>query len=419
MRILHVNKFLYRRGGAESYMLDLAELQALRGDQVAFFGMAHPENIPTGYDRHFPKFIDMNPMPRGPISQARGVGRMMWSTSARRGMTRLIQEFQPDVAHLHNIYHQLSPSVVAALRDAGVPMVMTLHDYKLACPSYSFLDHGQICTACVDGGLGEPIRRRCKDNSLAASLALATETWLHRRFGAYDPVSVFISPSKFLAKQLTRAGIYPDRLQVLDNFGDPASTAAKTEPGGPLVYAGRLHQGKGVDTAIRAVGLLGAQGRLIIAGDGPERAALEALAEQVAPGRITFVGRLPRAEVLDLMRSATALVLPSRWYENQPMTILEAFSCGVPVIGTSMGGIPELVTDGATGRLITADVPMELASAALALLRDPMNAMAMGQAARSLAIQRFVPEGHTNRLREFYAEATRQTRKSRESRKAS
>ncbi|MEO3854821.1 glycosyltransferase [Acrocarpospora sp. B8E8] len=411
MKILHVNKFLYRRGGAESYMLDLAELQARRGDQVAFFGMSHPENLPTGYDQHFPKYIDMTPGSRGPISQVRGVGRMMWSTSARRGMARLIQEFQPDVAHLHNIYHQLSPSVVAALRDAGVPMVMTLHDYKLACPSYSFLDHGQICTACVDGGLGEPIRRRCKDNSLAASLAVATETWLHRRLGAYDSVNVFISPSKFLAGQLTRAGIYPDRLQVLDNFGDPTSIPAKTEPGGPLVFVGRLHQGKGVDTAIRAVGLLGAQGRLVIAGDGPERAALETLAEQVAPGRVTFLGRLPREEVVDLMRSATALVMPSRWYENQPMTILEAFSCGVPVIGTAMGGIPELVTDGATGRLIAADVPMELASAALALIRDPMGALAMGQSARALAIRRFGPEGHTNRLREFYAEAARMTRK--------
>ncbi|WP_214103542.1 glycosyltransferase [Acrocarpospora catenulata] len=418
MRILHVNKFLYRRGGAESYMLDLAELQARRGDQVAFFGMAHPENLPTGHDRYFPKFLDMNPMPRGPISKLRGVGRMVWSTSARRGMAKLVAEFQPDVAHLHNIYHQLSPSVVAALRDAGVPMVMTLHDYKLACPSYSFLDHGQICTACVDGGLGEPIRRRCKDDSLAASLAVATETWLHRRFGAYDPVNVFISPSKFLAGQLTRAGIYADRLQVLDNFGDPYATTPKTEPGGPLLYAGRLHQGKGVDTAIRAVGLLGAQGRLVVAGDGPERRALETLAEQVAPGRVTFVGRQPREAVLDLMRSAIALVLPSRWYENQPMTILEAFSCGVPVIGTSMGGIPELVTDGATGRLIAADVPMELASAALALIRDPKGALAMGQAARSLAMRRFLPEGHTNRLREFYLEAARLTR-NRQAEKAS
>ncbi|MEZ0074725.1 glycosyltransferase family 4 protein [Planotetraspora sp. GP83] len=412
MRVLHVNKFLYRRGGAEAYMLDLADLQVERGSEVAFFAMAHPDNIPSRYEEHFPRNLELNPPPRGPIARAKSVGRMLWSTSARRGIARVIEDFKPDVAHLHNIYHQLSPSVLSALSNAGVPVVMTLHDCKLVCPSYSFLDHGNVCTACVGGSLREAVRRRCKDDSLGASAVLATETWLHRRFRAYDAVNVFISPSRFLAGQLTRADVYPDRLRILDNFTDPTSVPPKSEPGGPLVCVGRLHEGKGIDTAIRAMGLLGADARLVIAGDGPERETLERMAADVAPGRVSFLGQRSRQEVLELFRSATALLVPSRWHENQPMTVIEAFSCGVPVIGTALGGMGELIIDGATGRLIPPGEPMELASAALALLRDPEGSLAMGKSARRMAMARFSSEGHLSALGELYAEARRARAKS-------
>ncbi|WP_424535215.1 glycosyltransferase [Sphaerisporangium viridialbum] len=411
MRVLHVNKFLHRRGGAESYMLDLAEVQAGRGNQVAFFAMRHPDNIPSQYEASFPRYVELNPMPRSPIGKARGAARMLWSRSARRGIAKVIEDFRPDVAHLHNVYHQLSPSVVTALRDAGVPVVMTLHDYKLACPSYSFLDHGKVCTACVDGGVREAVRRRCKDDSRAASAMLAAETWLHRRFGAYDGVNVFISPSRFLAGQLTRAGVYPDRLRVLSNFAELTGVTPKSEPGGPLVCVGRLHETKGVDTAIRAMGLLGPDARLVIAGDGPERERLERMAADLVPGRVRFLGRISRQEVLDLLVSATALLVPSRWYENQPMTILEAYACGVPVVGTVLGGVSELITDGATGRLVPPDDPMELASAALALLRDPQKSLAMGRSARSVASARYSSESHLAALGEIYAEARRAMKK--------
>ncbi|GAA3643546.1 glycosyltransferase family 4 protein [Nonomuraea antimicrobica] len=407
MRILHVNKFLYRRGGAESYLLDLAELQRERGDRVAFFSMRHPDNLTVPYEEHFPRHIEMNPLPRGPLGKLRGAGRMLWSRSARRGIGKVIADFEPDVAHLHNIYHQLSPSVLAALRTAGVPMVMTLHDYKLACPSYSFLDKGTPCTACVGGSLREPVKRRCKGGSLSASMAVALETWLHRRFDAYDPVHRFICPSRFMAGQLTQAEIFPDRLRILDHFADDGGSPAKTVPGGPLVCVGRLSPEKGFDVAIKALGMLRGFGELVIAGDGPERMALERMADEVAPGRVRFTGRLPKEEVLRLIQSATALLIPSRWYENQPMTILEAFACGVPVIGTTLGGIPELVVDGATGKLVPPDDPLALSSAALALLKNPQETLEMGRSCREVARRRFSPEGHYAGLREIYREAVK------------
>jgi hypothetical protein len=138
MRVLHVNKFLYRRGGAEGYMLDLAGLQRAQGDEVGFFGMQHPDNDqPQPFARWFPGYVELESAPEGVRGKAAAAARMVWSTSARRGITHVLEEFQPDVVHCHNIYHQLSPSMLEPIRKAGVPCVMTLHDYKLACPATS------------------------------------------------------------------------------------------------------------------------------------------------------------------------------------------------------------------------------------------------------------------------------------------
>ncbi|WP_131742776.1 glycosyltransferase [Actinomadura roseirufa] len=414
MRILHINKFLYRRGGAEAYMLDLAALQRAQGDETAFYAMEHPDNISTPYAPHFPGHLEMNPLPPGLAGKVRGAGRMMWSTGARRGLARVIAGFRPDVAHLHNIYHQLSPSVLAALRDAGVPAVMTLHDYKLVCPSYNMLAGGRPCTACVDGGLRQAVARRCKGGSLAASAAVAAETWLHRRFGAYDHVAAFICPSRFLAGQLTEAGVYGDRLHVVDHFVAPApdtltdEAAGPVEPGGGaggrLLVAGRLSAEKGVDVAIQAAALLPGVG-LDVAGDGPERPALERLAERVAPGQVRFHGRLPRHEVEALLRTADALLVPSRWFENQPMIILEGYGGGVPVVAARLGGIPELVEDGVTGRLVPPDDPAALAEAANVFVTSSSRRHEAGAAARRIAAERFSPERHLLRLEEVYAKA--------------
>src|SRR4051812_4177897 len=150
MRLLHVNKYLYRRGGAEAYLLDLAELQTARGHEVALFGMAHSENPPLPLERHFPGYVELDPLPARRLDRAKAAARMFWSTSSRRGMQAVLDDFAPDVVHLHNVYHQLSPSILAPLRDRDTAVVMTMHDYKLVCPSYRLLDHGRPCTACVD-----------------------------------------------------------------------------------------------------------------------------------------------------------------------------------------------------------------------------------------------------------------------------
>lgn len=405
MRILHVNKFLYRRGGAETYMLDLADLQARAGHDVEFFAMAHPDNQPARFADRFPAHMELEPAPPSVAEKVRAAGRVLWSTSARRGIREVVEEFAPDVVHLHNVYHQLSPSILEPLARLHRPTVMTLHDYKLACPNYQFLDHGVPCQACIDGGFRQAVLRRCKGGSLPASALCATESWLHRRTGAYGPVQRFISPSRFLAERMARAGVFPDRLRWVPHFVDVDTLAPKTRSGGDVVFAGRLSAEKGIDTLIAAVGRLGPAGRLSVAGEGPERARLQRLADDLAPGRIRFLGRLGKPDLVDLLRSAAVVAVPSRWYENQPMIVLEALALGVPVVASDIGGLGELVEPGVNGALVEPDDDDALATVLAALLDHPGRALEMGRAGRERVIETHAPGVHLERLAAVYREA--------------
>lgn len=407
MRILHVNKFLHRRGGAEGYMLDLADLQQRAGHDVAFFGMEHPANdhessgTPASY-------VEFEPPPAGLLARAALVGRMVWSRSAQRGMEQALDEVRPDVVHAHNVYHQLSPSVLYAAGRRGIPVLLTMHDYKLACPTYQFLDHGAPCTACVTGGPWQAARHACKDGSRAASTAMAVEVSLHRRFGAYDSVRILIAPSRFLANQVAASGVYPDRIRVLANFTDLSAEPSEGTPPARVVFAGRLAQEKGVDTLIRAIGLVDGdperQPRLVVAGDGPLRGELEALAAQVAPDRVRFTGHLSRPDLQTLVGSAALSVVPSRWHENQPLSVLESFALGVPVLATDLGGLPELV-DSSTGWVVPADDPPAMAKALQCALSDPAGIQLRGKRARRRVEAHHSPESHLDILMALYEEA--------------
>lgn len=408
MRILHVNKFLYRRGGAEGYMLDVAALQRRAGHEVALWGMHHPENdAPLALADTFAPHVELEPAPGGLAGVAASL-RMVWNRQAEKGLRAALERFRPDVVHCHNIYHQLSPSVLRPMRRAGVPVVMTLHDYKLACPSYQLLADGVPCEACVGHGTWHAAARRCKGGSLAGSTVLAVESGLHRVTGAYDAVDRLICPSAFLAEVMRRQGIDPQRLRVVGNFTDVPPARPREDAGRDLVYAGRLSHEKGVEDAVRAVARTVGDAVLHVAGDGPLRGPLEELAGREAPGRVVFHGRLGAGELADLLRRSRALLLPARWHENQPMIVLEAYAAGLPVVVTDLGGLPELVTDGVHGFVVPAGDPAALAAAADRLLADPALALALGAAGRARLEDGFGATAHLARLEEVYSSAAAQ-----------
>ncbi len=404
MRILHVDKFLYRKGGAPGYMLDLAELQRSDGHEVEFFAMKDPErNLPATYEAFFPSHVVLDPPPRGIAQRAITLGRMVWSIESLKGMTRTIDAFRPDVVHLHTIYHQLSPSILKPLVRRQIPVVMTLHDYKLVCPTYARLDHGTPCDACLGGNFFEAVRRRCKNNSVTASAALAFETAIHRTLGAYSAISVFICPSRFMRDSMTSGNAYPERLMYIPHFFDCKGLAPREGPGEGIVAAGRLSPEKGFDLLIDAVAQIpGAQ--LTILGDGPLDAELRAHAARVAGGRITFMGRTDRSTVLQHLRAARVVVIPSRWYENQPLAIIEAMGSGVAPVVTTLGGAPELVEPGVDGWVVEPTVGA-LAKAIQIPLEDPAKAKKMGEVARQRIQREFEPRLHLQRIFQAYRQA--------------
>lgn len=417
MKVLHVNKFLYRRGGAEAYLLDLADLQRRRGDETSFFAMEHPHNLPSTNGAAFPREVVLDPLPRQARARLRTAGRMVWSTSARKGIGTVADAESPDVVHLHNVYHQLSPSIIGPLVSRGLPVVLTAHDYKLACPTYQLLDHGRICDACVGGSTLHAVRRRCKDGSFAASGVLALESMLHRTFAAYAGVGAFVAPSRFLADVLVRAGLPAARVHHVPHFAAAVTTTVDRPDrivtvgdGRPsVVFAGRLSDEKGVDVLVRAMADV-PDGRLVVAGDGPERSRLEALAVEVLGDRTAFVGHLDREALHALVASARCTVLPARWHENQPMSVLESFALGVPVVASTLGGLPELVWPDRTGLLVAPDDPVALATALRSLVADETLARRLGSAARDFVGRDHTTAAHLAALDAVYASAATVTR---------
>lgn len=405
MRILHVNKFLYRRGGAEAYMLDVARMQEDAGHDVAFFSMQHTENLASRYERWFPTQVEFEPPPTSLRGKVDGAGRLLWSRSAERGMDAVLRAFRPDLVHLHNVYHQLSPSILRPVRRRRVAAVMTLHDYKLACPTYRFLDHGEICEACVPRRFWEPILRRCNGGSLAASALNAVELTAHTYGRAYAPVGIFACPSRFLLGRMEAARVYPTRLRWIPNFVDVPAITPKQRPGGPAVFAGRLSREKGVDLLIRAVASA-PDLELDVAGDGPARPDLDRLTAELGVGdRVRFHGRLAAEPLHELLRGCAVATVPSRWNENMPLSVLEAFAAGLPVVGTDLGGVPELIEPGVDGEIVPANDPARLAEALTSFTSDPERALAAGRAGRAKAEREFAPDLHMERLDLLYQEA--------------
>lgn len=392
MRFLLVNKFLFRNGGSEACLFDTARLLASKGHEVAFMAMDHPRNESGRGSVHLVSHVDF--APAQPVrARVRAAARMLYSREARTVMEEAIRRERPDVALLHNVYHQLSPSILAPLRRHGVPALMTLHDYKVVCPVYTLSSRGQPCHRCRDRAFHWCALRRCSRGSTAASLLAAAEMTLHHRvLDLYGGVDTFVCPSRFLMDTVAGMG-FDRRLALLPNFVEAAGL--RPRPGqddGSVVYVGRLTPEKGVRTLILAMEGVPAPCRII--GDGPLREELEDEARRRGLDRVEFLGHLPFADVAERVSRARIAVLPSEWYENSPRSVLEAFALGTPVIGARIGGIPEMVRDGETGWLFRPGDVGDLRRALLSSLAEGDRVAEMGARARRTVEEVFDPETH-------------------------
>jgi glycosyltransferase involved in cell wall biosynthesis len=395
-----INKFLYGKGGAELYMYRLADLLEQRGAEIRYFGMRHPQNLPSETERFYVSQVDFE----NPVTlreRVRAAGRAIYSLEARSRLADLLAAGAPfDIAHLHNTYHQLSPSFLASLRTARVPVVMTVHDYKLVCPVYTLTSHGEMCERCVGRHFTNAVRRRCNRGSLSGSALVAGETWLHSRLHLWERgVDIFVTPSSYLRDRLIAGGYPPERVVAVHNFVDPDEFAPAEGPGDGFLYLGRLSHEKGVETLIEAAA--GRDAAITIAGEGPERARLEAMAAS-SGARVEFTGHVSPDRVRELTAAARAIVVPSRWPENCPLVVLEAMASGRPVIASSVGGIPELVRDGSEGLLVPQGDAGALRAAIERLHGDAGFAVSMGRNGRARAKEVFAPRSHIDTIESIY-----------------
>lgn len=398
MRVLHINKFFYERGGAERYLFELSELLTAHGHTVIPFAMDDPNNRPSPWSRFFPSRVDFE-RPRG-WGALKSLGRMFWSFEVERKLESLISEAKPEIAHIHNIYHQLAPlTVLTVLRRHRIPAVQTLHDYKLVAPNYTLFDRHGICERAKQGYL-QTILGRCIRGSVWASAVEALEMSLFRMVGLPKMVAHFIAPSRFLRAKLGEWGIGNERITVVPL---PVSGEAVTRPlGEAVLYLGRLSTEKGVSVLLRAWSHAPAGARLMIAGTGPEFHDLRSLADSLKLQNIEFLGRVAREKITELLAQARCVVVPSRSYEVSPYVILEAGARGIPVIASRIGGIPELVQHEKTGLLVPPDDPAVLGEALAVLLGDRPRAEALGEALRTQTILEHDPENHYQAIFSLY-----------------
>lgn len=404
MRILQVNKFYYRRGGAETYLFDLMKLLADQGHEIVPFAMKHPENEENGFESFFIDEVDYNATSPW-YSRIHQAGRMIYSFHAANRMKALLNIAEPSIAHVHNIYHQVSPSILDVLGRREIPVVMTLHDYKLACPNYKMRTKGEVCERCVPRNFYRAAQYRCVKDSLLASIACATELYLHRYTGIYEKnVKFFVTPSNALKGKMAASGIPEDKLKLLPNFAHVGRFTPSYEATDYLIYFGRLAEEKGLLTLLESMRKF-ASGRLVIVGDGPLAGTLQRTVVEQGLSNVQLIGRKSGTELEDLIRGARATVLPSQWYENCPISVIESYASGTPVLGANIGGIPEMIEDGRTGLLFEPFSPEDLLAKIEHIYGDDELVEEMGRNARLKAEREFDSALHLDRLLGIYEEA--------------
>ena len=404
MKILHVNKFFDFKGGAETVLHATIEHQRAQGHEVHVFSTRSPKNVPSDDASFFVEQFDYA-IREGMRKDARKALSFLWNREARQAIRAMLKKIQPDVIHLHNIYHHFSSSILGPIRESGIPCVQTLHDYKLACPNYKMYTEGSPCERCKGGRYFEAVRHHCMGASFSANVLGAVEMNLTKLMQSYErTVRVFICPVQFMADKMTAWGEPSSKMMVIPNAVDLSPVPA-TRDGGYLFIAARLSQEKGHEALIRAMAQV-PEMKLKIAGIGPEESRLRALTTSLNATNVEFLGFLRRSEHQSVWRRAAAMVAPSVWYENAPLSVLEAMADGLPILASRIGGLPELVGHGENGLLVDPGNVDAWVEAIREFAQTPEEIRShLAQESRNRVVERFSWEMHLASLQEAYHRA--------------
>ena len=409
MRIVLAHKYFFRGGGTATYLLSLMEELQKRGHECIPFTVAYDQTVPREYWEYYvsppsgSEVTHLKDMRLSPWAKLKLLGRATWSTEAYHKALRLVDDLKPDIAYVHNLYSYMSPSPIAAFKKRGIPVVMRVADYNLVCPELHLCRSGQPCTECLNAGLSAGLRHRCHKGSFAATFARVCSMSIHNLIRAYEGVDLFVTPSSFMRTILVRAGYRADKIQHLPSFYAGATRDREGPAEGQhILYFGRLAREKRLDILVKAHCLIGGAPPLVLAGadvDG-ERDRLEDLARDCGTD-VRFAGHQEREQLDDLIANALFAVVPSNWYDNCPMSVLETFAHGRPVIGADIGGIPEQVTAD-SGLLFRPGDAESLAEQMQTLLGDAGLRKRMGDAALERLQAVYDPGKHCEALLEHF-----------------
>lgn len=384
MRILIAHSFYRLAGGEDRYVTQ----------QLALLSGSHEVELLSARNEDLTERIAT-------------AGRMIFSRARIADAEATMRRFRPDVVHVHNVYPALGPAVHLAAARMGVPLVMTMHNYRMRCPNGFMFTEGQICHRCEPGFYAHAVLHRCFPSRVQAG-AYAMSLWMHRfLLRLEDKVSLFIAPSVFAGEQLRRWGIGQARVRVIRNFTD-VPISSSTTPGEFGVYAGRLSQEKGLDVLLRALKLAGDLPFTVV-GDGPEKDKLERLAADLGLEGVLFVGRVPSEEVRSLLERARFVAFPSLWHENAPIAALEAMAAGRPLLVTRRGGLLELA-EGGRGLVFSPGDVQDLADKIRLLSSDDDLCRRAGGAALAFARDELGPARHKSQLEDAYETVAAVTR---------
>lgn len=399
MKVLFANKFFYQKGGSETVMFQERDFLLNSKIDVVDFAMLDARNVESPYSDFFVNGVDYESTDLK--ERLKTAFSFIHSKEAVAKIIKLVDAEKPDIAHLHNIYHQLTPSIIPALKKRGIKVVLTLHDTKLICPNYLSLCGEAICDECNGKQFYKAAIRNCQSSTIKSAL-LVLEAYYHKLMHSYEGVDRFIAPSRFLAEKIESGRPELGSVSVLHNGIDTEAIQPTWGDNGYILYLGRLSKEKGVPMLLKAHQSLKTKHPLKVVGTGP---LLEPLSKRYPD--VVFTGFKNGDELANLIADSSCVVVPSEWYENCSMVVLEAMAYGKPVIGSRIGGIPEQIKDGVTGCLFTMGDAEELASKLTMVMADRDLRIRMGRAARQRLEDKYSLDAHNEGLMRIYHEVLR------------
>jgi glycosyltransferase involved in cell wall biosynthesis len=403
VRVLQINNFHFKKGGSEAVYFNTSDILQSHGNEVFYFSINHPQNIGSKFSKFFADQSDYRSLPL--YKKVINSKSFIFNNNSAQALSNLIEIYKPDIAHIHLFLGGLTTSILKVLTHYKIPVIHTAHDYRLICPSYLCMNgKGNVCIKCIsDKFYLRCTLNKCSEGNYSQSLMLTFDSYFRKYFiNPKNFIDHFIFVSSFSrTKHIQFDQAYNFKSSLLYNFiPDLKKIDANSSKGKYFLYFGRLSREKGVEFLIDAVRDINVEIKIV--GTGPLYSSLE----KKKPENVQLVGYKSGDELKNLIDNASFVVVPSQWYENNPLTILESFSFGKPVIGSSIGGIPELIKDGENGFLFKPDDKIGLLSAIRKA--EEMNAdeyKSFSENARAFAEENFDPDKYYKELLKIYTNA--------------